>query len=93
MKIGFGTCRYPFLIPIYVALGEDTRIVILIEGVFDTFEECKLFILTPTTRYFGLVVRMEIFWPLKDLSMDNIIVTKLEQCFATMDNCNNLGKK
>jgi hypothetical protein len=93
VKIGLGTCKDPFLISIYVALRKDTCIVVLIEGVFDTFEECKLFILTLTTRYFGSVVRMEVFWSLKDLSMDNVIATKLEQCFATMDYCNNFRKK
>ncbi len=93
MKIGFRTCKYPFLILIYVALREYTYIVVLIEGVFDTFEECKLFILTLAINYFGSVVRMEVFWPLKDLSMDNVTVTKLKQCFATMDGCNNLEKK
>ncbi len=36
---------------------------------------------------------MEVFWSLKDLSMDNVIATKLEQCFATMDYCNNFRKK
>jgi len=78
---------------IYVALGEGTCIVVLIEGVFHTFEECKLFISVLATRYFGSVVRMEVFWHLKDLSMDNVIAMKLEQCFATMDGCNNPGKK
>jgi hypothetical protein len=67
--------------------------VVLIEGVFDTFEECKIFILTLAISYFGSVVRMEVFLPLKDLSMDNVIATKLKQCFATMDGCNNLEKK
>jgi hypothetical protein len=44
VKIGFGTCRDRSLIPIYVALGEEACIVVLIEGVFDAFEECKIFI-------------------------------------------------
>ncbi len=43
MEIRFGACRDPFLIPIYVTLGEETCIMVLIEGVFDTFEERKLF--------------------------------------------------
>jgi hypothetical protein len=94
VKIGFGTCRNPFLIPIYVTLGEKTCIVVLIEGVFDTFEERKLFMLMLDVKHFESIVGMEVFWPLKDLSMDNVVITtKLEQCCATTNNCNNLGKK
>ncbi len=51
VKIGFGTCRNPSLIPIYVILGEKTCIVVLIEGVFDTYEELKLFTLLLVTTY------------------------------------------
>jgi hypothetical protein len=42
VKIRFGTCRDPSLIPIYAASGEETCIMVLIEGVFDAFEECKV---------------------------------------------------
>jgi hypothetical protein len=44
VKIGFETCRDPFLIAIYATLGEETYIMVLIEGVFDAFEECKVFL-------------------------------------------------
>jgi hypothetical protein len=94
VKIGFGTCRNPYLIPIYVTLRENTCIVVLIEGVLDTFEEGKLFMLMPIVRYFESIVGMEVFWPLKDLFMDNVVITKeLKQCCATTNNFNNLGKK
>ncbi len=39
------------------------------------FEERKLFILMPTARYFGLAIGMEIFWPFKKLSLDDIVTT------------------
>jgi hypothetical protein len=51
VKIGFRTCKYPFLFLIYVALREYTYIVVLIEGVFDTYEELKLFTLLLVTTY------------------------------------------
>jgi hypothetical protein len=78
VKIGIGTCRDSFLILIYVAYGEETCIVVLIEGVFDTFEEHKLFSPTLTARYFGSIVGMEVFWPLKDLFVDNVIPMELK---------------
>jgi len=94
VKIGFGTCRDPSLIAIYVTLGEETYIMVLIEGVFDAFKECKVFILMPTAKYLRLDVGMKVLWSLKDLSMENLLTTpELEQCYTTMDVCNNLGKK
>jgi hypothetical protein len=40
------------------------------------------------------VVGMEVFWPLKDLSLDDeVTTTRLEQCCVTTDNCINLRKK
>ncbi len=94
MKIRFGTCRHPSLIGIYVTLGEKTYIMVLIEGVFDAFEECKVFILITIAKYLGSDVGMKLFWSLKDLSMENLLTTpKLEQCYTTVDVCNNLGEK
>jgi hypothetical protein len=78
VKIGFGTCRDPFFILMYVTFGEETHIVVLIEGVFDTFEERKLFNPTLTTRYFGSIVGMEVLRPLKDLFVDNVILMELK---------------
>jgi len=45
-------------------------------------------------KYFGLAIGMEVFWPSKDLSLyDVMTTTRLQQCFVTIDGCNNLGKK
>ncbi len=74
VNIGFGTCKDPSFIPIYVASKGQTYIMVLIEGVFDAFEECKLFILMLIARYLGLVVGMEIVWSLKDLAMENYLL-------------------
>jgi hypothetical protein len=94
VKIGFGTCRHPSFIVIYATLREKTYIMVLIEGVFDAFEECKVFILMPIAKYLGSDVGMKVFWSLKDLSMENLLTTsELEQCYTTVDVCNNLGEK
>jgi hypothetical protein len=61
LKIRIGTRKDSFLIPIYVTSREETCIVVLIEGVFDTFGEHKLFSPTLTARYFGSIVGMEVF--------------------------------
>ncbi len=45
------------------------------------------------TIIFRLFIGMEVLWPLKDLSMDNVITTQFEQCCATTYGCNNLRKK
>ncbi len=66
--------------------------MVLIVGVCDAFEKCKLFIPILAVRYFGSTIGMEVLWPLKDLSVDNVITTELKQCCATVDGCNNLGK-
>jgi hypothetical protein len=40
------------------------------------------------------MVGMEVFWPLKDLSLDDeVTTTRLKQCCVTMENCINLGNK
>jgi hypothetical protein len=44
VKIGIGSYIDPFLILIFLALGVETWIMVLIEVVFEIFEECKLFI-------------------------------------------------
>jgi len=67
--------------------------MVLIEVVFETFEEGKLFIWTLATKYFRLAIGKDVFWSLKDLSMDDVVITTgLQQCFVTMDGCNNLGR-
>jgi len=92
--IGSGTCRDPFLIMKYDASRGETCIVVLIETMFESFEERKLFILMLAVRYFGLAIGMEIFWPFKDLSLDDAMTTtRLQQCYVSMDGCNDLGKK
>jgi hypothetical protein len=49
--------------------------MVLIEGVFDAFKECKVFILMPTAKYLRLDVGMKVLWSLKDLSMENLLTT------------------
>ncbi len=45
-------------------------------------------------KYFGLAIGMEVFWPSKDLSLYDVMTTTgLQQCFVTINGCNNLGKK
>jgi hypothetical protein len=61
VMIGSGTCKAPSPIPIYVISGVDTRIVVLIETMLEAFEECKLFIMTPTTKYVESVVGMDLY--------------------------------
>jgi hypothetical protein len=94
VRIGIGICTHPSLILIHVASRVETYIMVLIEVVFETFEEGKLFIWTLTTRFFRLAIGKDVFWSLKDLSMDDVVtIIGLQQCFVTMDGCNNLGKK
>jgi hypothetical protein len=48
----------------------------------------------PIAKYLGSDVGMKVFWSLKDLSVENLLTTpELEQCYTTMDVCNNLGEK
>jgi hypothetical protein len=54
--IGSGTYKDPSPIPIYATLGVETYIVVLIETMFEAFEECKLFIPMPVAIYVGLAV-------------------------------------
>jgi hypothetical protein len=56
-----GSCRNPSLIPIYVISGAKTCVVVLIETMFEAFQEHKLFFLTLVPRYFRSTVGMEIF--------------------------------
>lgn len=61
VMIGNGSCRNPSLISIYVISRAETCVMVLIEIMFEAFEEHKLFILTPVARYFRSTVGMEIF--------------------------------
>ena len=59
---------------------------------------CGLFFIIYFIIYYRIIFRlfigMEVLWPLKDLSMDDVVtIIGLQQCFVTMDGCNNLGKK
>ncbi len=68
--------------------------MVLIEGVFDAIEECKVFILMPIAKYLRSDVGMEVLQSLKDLSMENLLITlELKQCYTIVVVCNNLGKK
>jgi hypothetical protein len=69
VRIRIRICRDPFLILIHVASRAETYTMVLIEVVFETFEERKLFIWTPTPRYFKSTIGSEVFWPLKDFSL------------------------
>jgi len=52
--------------------------VVSFETVHEVFEEQKLFCPTPKTKYCKLVVGMEVFWPFKDVSLnDELVVTML----------------
>jgi hypothetical protein len=57
--------------------------LVLIEIVHKAFEHQKLFCLVPTMRYCELAVGMEVFWPFKDLSMNDEVdnmVFKARSC-------------
>jgi hypothetical protein len=50
--------------------------VVSIGTVHEAFKERKLFCLAPTTRYCMSIVGMEVFWPFKDITLnDELIVT------------------
>ncbi len=94
VKISFGTCKDPSQVPIYGPCGMENCIVILIETVFEAFEERKLFCLVLTMRYYGSSIRMEVFWPFNDLLMnDEVVVKVFNKGHVTMDGVNNLEKK
>jgi hypothetical protein len=59
--IGSGTYKNPSPILIYATSSVETCIVVLIETMFEAFEECKLFILTPIAIYVELVVGMDLY--------------------------------
>ncbi len=51
--------------------------MILIEIVLEAFEERKLFCSILTIKYYKSLVGMELFWPFKDLSMNDEVVVKV----------------
>jgi hypothetical protein len=59
--IGNGTYKDPSPIPIYVTSDVEICIVVLIETMFEAFEECKLFNLTPITIYVESTVGMDLY--------------------------------
>jgi len=47
--------------------------------VHEAFKELKLFCPIPTTKYCGLELKMEVFWPLKDVFLnDELDVTTFD---------------
>ncbi len=64
VMIGNGTYKDPSPIPIYVTLGVETCIVVLIETMFEAFEECKLFIPMPFAIYVELTIGMHLYYGL-----------------------------
>ncbi len=66
----------------------------MFETMHEAFKEQKLFCPTPTTRYYGSMVGMEVFWPFKDLSLnDELDITMLDYDDLIMDGANNFSKK
>ncbi len=61
MKIGIGTCKDSSLVLIHVPWGVENCLVVSIETVHEAFEEQKLFCPTLTTKYYTLMVGMEVF--------------------------------
>jgi hypothetical protein len=56
--------------------GVENCMVVSIGTVHEAFKERKLFCLAPTTRYCMSIVGMEVFWPFKDITLnDELIVT------------------
>jgi hypothetical protein len=79
VKISIGMCRYSSLVPIYGLCGVENCMVVSIETMHEAFKERKLFCLAPTTRYCESMVGMEVFWPFKDLSLnDELVITVLD---------------
>ncbi len=68
--------------------------VVSIGTMHEAFEERMLFCPTPTTRYCGLAIGMGVFWPFKDVLLnDELAVIMFDQGDLTMDGMNNLVKK
>jgi hypothetical protein len=87
-------CRDPSLVLIYCLCGVENYLVVSIEVVHEAFEEWKLVCPTPITRYCRLTIRMEVFWPLKDISLnDELVVTMFDRGDLTMYMVNNLVTK
>jgi hypothetical protein len=62
--------------------------------VHEAFEEWKLFCPIPTTKYCGSMLRMEVFWALKDVFLnDELDVTMLGKGDRTMYVVSNFTKK
>ncbi len=60
----------------------------------EDFEQWKLLCLVTIGGYYGLVVRIEMFWPCKDLLMnDEVVDMMIVQGHLTMDGVNNFAKK
>ncbi len=60
----------------------------------DVFEEWKLFCPTPTMKYCGPTIKMEVFGPLKDMFLnDQLDVMVFDQGDLTMHTVNNITKK
>jgi hypothetical protein len=94
VKIAIETCKDPSLVLIYGSCGVENCMVVSIETVHDAFEERKLFCLAPTTTCCGLAIGMMVFWPSKDLSLnDELVIKMFNQGDLIMDGVNNLAKK
>ncbi len=79
VRIGVKTCRELSIVFIYGPCGVENCIVVLIEIVHEDCEQWKLFYIVPIVRYYGSMIEMEVFWPCKDLSMnDEVVDTMLE---------------
>jgi len=79
VKIGVGMCKDLSIVLIYGPCGVDSCIMVLIGIVHEDCEQWKLFYIVPTARYCGSTIVMEVFWPCKDLSMnDEVVDTMLE---------------
>ncbi len=86
VKIGIETWRDPTLVPIYGLCKVENCMVVSSETVHEALEEQKLFCLAPTTRYCGSMIRMEVFWPFKDLLLnDELAIMVLDQGYLIME--------
>jgi hypothetical protein len=74
VKIGIKTCRDLSIVPIHGPCGMENCIIVLIEIVNENCEQRKLLYPIPSARYFGSIIRMEVFWPCKYLSMNDEVV-------------------
>ncbi len=93
MKIGIETWRDLSIVPIHGPCGVENFIMVLIEIVNEDCEQWKLLYPILSVRYFRSIIGMEVFWPCKNLLMNDEVVEMSIKQGHVIINVNNLSKK